>query len=155
MSNTLPHELEVLQKDVGTWKVEMTIRPAPGAEPHSARGTAVSRFVSHGRWLVTDFTTETGDFEGHGLMGYDPKAGAYVYAWVDTMRPFLAVGRGSWDASARKMTITTEAEQEQGPLRWREVTEAVDPDTQVFHSFMPGPDGSEFEMITAVYRRQR
>jgi hypothetical protein len=42
-----------------------------------------------------------------------------------------------------------------GLMRWREVTEMRGADTQVFRSFIPLPDGTEFEMMTVTYTRRR
>jgi hypothetical protein len=52
------------------------------------------------------------------------------------------------------MTVTFEAVLPDGRRhRWREVTERPDTDTRVFRSLMPGPDGSEQEVMTVTYRR--
>ena len=105
---------------------------------------------------MAEFSNHTTGFEGHGLYGYDPAKGKYVGTWVDPMRTFMAVGEGSWDAATRTMTYWTEATGPGGkPMRWRETTETKDPDTQVWRSFMPGPGGSELEVMTATYRRRK
>jgi hypothetical protein len=149
-------EHAVFQKDVGTWDASIEIRMGPG-EPQRSSGVATSRLACGGTWLITDFINESTGFEGHGVYGWDPRKGSYVGTWVDPMRSFLAVGEGSWDAAAKVMTFRFEAELSPGapPMRWREVTETRDPDTQVFRSFMPGPGGSELEVMTVTYRRRR
>jgi len=154
MSAPLPPECLVLDKDVGRWSADIVFHGPPGAE-RRVTGTAEGRLVGHGRWLVTDFATEGGDFEGHSVMGFDPARRAYVYTWVDSLRPFLAVGEGHWDAERRVMTIDTEADYDGRRLQWREETRSVDADTREFRSFMRGPDGAYHPTMTATYRRAR
>jgi hypothetical protein len=150
----LPRELEVFQKDVGTWDATVEVRVSPGAEPMVSKGVSTSRLAFGGRWLITDFENETG-FGGHGVYGWDPGKQRYTGVWVDPMRTSLTVMEGTYDAEARKMTMHGELKRADGStLAWREVTETVDADTQVFRSFMPGPDG-EFEMMKVTYRRRK
>ncbi|MFT3769524.1 MAG: DUF1579 domain-containing protein [Minicystis sp.] len=146
-------EHEVFNKDVGTWDAEIEVRH--GGTTQKNRGVAVNKLACNGMWLVTDFRTESGDFEGHGVYGYDPQQKKYVGTWVDPMRTSLAKMEGTWDAEKQTMTYTGELSMPQGTMRWREVTETVDADTQVFHQMMPGPDGGEIETMTVTYRRRK
>jgi hypothetical protein len=149
-------EHEVFVEDVGTWDAELEIRPAPGADPQRSKGTSVARLRSGGKWLVIDFKNDTTGFEGHGVYGWDVVKQTYVGTWVDDMRPFIAVSTGTWDPATRTMTHWTEAPGPGGkPIRWRETTEKVSADRQIYRVFMPTPDGGEFEMMTAVYTRRR
>jgi hypothetical protein len=144
-------EIDVLRDDVGTWDADVVVRTAGPPVPPS-KGRSENRLVG-GRWLVIDFRNESG-FEGHGVTGWDATRQAYVSTWVDTARTFLVVGEGRWDPEARTMTVTFEAVLPDGRRhRWREVTERPDTDTRVFRSLMPGPDGSEQEVMTVTYRR--
>jgi len=149
-----PHH-QVLQKDVGTWDAEVVIHPGPGAPSIPSKGMAHSRLACGGLWLISEFKNETTGFEGHGIFGYDPAKGKYVGTWIDPMRTFLAVYEGSYDPASRTMTMWVETDVQGKHLRWREVTETLDPDTQVWHQFMSGPDGKDFETMTVTYRRQR
>lgn len=148
-------ELDVFQKDVGTWDAEVQTRPAPGAPVQVSRGVATNRLRCGGRWLICEFQNETG-FEGHGVYGFDPARGKYTGIWVDPMRTFLALLEGTWDPATKTMTLFGEAQRPDGqPMRWRETTQTLDPDTQVFRFLLPMPDGSEFEMMTVTYRRRK
>jgi len=40
-------------------------------------------------------------------------------------------------------------------LKWREVTETKNADTQVWHQYMLCADSQEFESMTATYRRRK
>ena len=154
MSDELGPEIALLARDAGTWDAEVTIRPAPGAPPIISRGVSRNRMVCGGRWLVIDFSNETG-FEGHGVYGWDPQRRSYVSTWVDSMRSFLVVAVGHHDAERRTTTYHTEATTPDGrTLRWREETRAVDDDTREFRQLFPGPDG-DVETMSVIYRRRR
>jgi hypothetical protein len=149
-------EHEVFKKDIGTWDATIEVHTGPGMPPMVSAGVATNRLACGGLWLVTEFINHTTGFEGHGVYGFDPAKGKYVGTWVDPTRTFLAVGEGTWDAAARSMTFWTETTGPHGkPMRWRETTETRDPDTLVWRSFMPGPDGGEREVMNATYRRRK
>jgi hypothetical protein len=146
----------LFRKDVGLWDAEVEVRPAPGAEPQCSTGKSMSRLVCDDRWLVTEFRNETSGFEGHGLYGWDVARRKYVGTWVDTMTRWLVIGEGDWDPQRRTLTLDTRATMPGGrEIEWRQVTELVDDDTQVYRSFVPGPGGEPFEMMKVTYRRRR
>ncbi len=147
-------EHQVFAKNVGTWEASIEIHPSPGAPAIASEGVVRNRLACGGMWLISEFLNETTGFEGYGICGYDPAKGKYVGTWVDPMRTFLAISEGSYDPVARTMTMHYEANGPQGrKLRWREVTETIDPDTQVWRQYVTGADGQEFESMTATYRR--
>src|SRR5258708_27998131 len=137
-------DVQVLEDDVGLWQAAVEVRPAPGAPVQKSEGTMRSRMC--GPWLVSDFKNETSGFEGHGVYGWDSVERTYVGTWVDPMRRGLVVLRGEWDASAHTMTFVGEMSRPDGSrMRWREVTERPEGGVRLFRSFVPGPDGGEFE----------
>lgn len=147
-------ELAIFQQDVGTWDVDIELR-LPGQPAQRSRGVCVKRLISGGVWLISDLRNETSGFEGHGVYGYDPAKKKYVGTWVDDARRFLVAGEGTWDEAAQTMSFESVAELPGRTLRWRDVTEYVDADTQVFHNFVRMADGNELEMTTATYRRRK
>jgi hypothetical protein len=156
MSQTLAAEYAVFQKDVGTWDAHVVVRPGPGQPEQVSTGVTVNRLTAGGRWLIADFRNETTGFEGHGVYGWDAMKKKYVGTWVDNMRSSLCVAEGTWDERTRTMTYWNEFTRPDGNvLRWREVTASPDADTQVFRTFFPGPDGTEFEAMTVTYTRRR
>jgi hypothetical protein len=144
---------DIFEKDVGTWDVELTITPAPGAQPIVQKGVSQNRRVGGGRWLVTDLRVDSG-FEGHGVYGWDAALGKYVGVWVDSMLGSIARSTGTWDAAARTMTLVTEATSQGRVVRYREITQLRDDGTQLYSNLMPLPDGGEFEMLRAIHRRR-
>lgn len=144
--------IAVLAKDVGTWDTELEIHPGPGADPDYTTGVTTNRLVG-GRWLVTDHVTTSG-FEGHGIYGWDPVLGRYVGAWVDSMGGGIARGEGTWDAATRTMTYEVAVDYQGTTVRYREITQTIDGDTQLYRNLVPTPAGAEFEAIRATYRRR-
>jgi hypothetical protein len=154
MTATNAPELAVLAADVGTWDAEVLIRPSPGEPTARSTGVMINRLTCGGRWLVSDYRDPKTAFEGHGVYGYDPARRCFVGTWVDTERTFLELGEGHWDEPSRTMTYQWQVSMGGRTLRWREVTEKGVPDVLVFRSFMPTPDGTEYEMMTVTYHRR-
>ena len=151
---TLGPEFALLQKDVGEWDATITVTPSPGAPPQGSTGRMTGHLISGGRWLITDFKNHTTGFEGHGIYGFNAASGRYVGTWVDDMRTNLYVGEGEWDAASRTMTYVWKATMPNGqPMAWKETSQLVSNDEQLFRVLFPLPDGGEFEMMRALYRR--
>ena len=153
--------IELLQKDVGTWRARIEVLAGPA--PNVSTGTMTSRLTCGGTWLVSDYVADAElapgvRFEGHGMWTFDKGKQKFVGVWADSMMGFLAPGEGTWDAEARTMTYVYEArvptpEGGERHLKWRQTTRHVDDDTTEFLSFMP--DTSTTPMMRATYKRQR
>jgi hypothetical protein len=148
MEMTLPPELEVFKKDLGTWNGDIEIHAGPNGVQRS-KGKLVGRMLG-GRWLLLDFRNETG-FEGHGIYSYDPETRSYVGTWVDSMRSFIAVGRGEWNAATRTMTYHYHRSGTQ-LMQWREESTLNADGTQSFRVIMTGP-GGDMVMMKAHYHK--
>jgi len=147
-------ELALLRKDVGEWDATITVTPSPGAPPQASTGRLTGRLISGGRWLVTDFKNHTTGFEGCGIYGYNAAAKRYVGTWVDDMRTNIYVGEGDWNAATKTMTYHWSAAGPNGQtMAWRETSEVIFDHEQIFRVLLPQPDGGEFEMMRAVYRK--
>lgn len=86
----------------GTWTGDEILHPSPWApERRSARGRFDMRKDLDGFYLVSDYFDERDGqvlYRGHGIYGYDPRAGRFTMCWFDSMgggRPSLA--EGAWD----------------------------------------------------------
>ncbi len=151
---TLSSEFALLRKDIGEWDAIITVTPSPGAPPQASAGRMVGRLISGGRWLITDFKNHTTGFEGHGIYGYNAVSKRYVGTWVDDMRTNLYVGEGDWDPASRTMTYAWKATMPSGQaMSWKETSQLVSDTEQLFRVLFPLPDGGEFEMMRATYRR--
>jgi len=143
----------VFAKDEGTWDAEMEIRPAPGAEPFRQKGVSKNKRIGGGKWLVVDFKAETG-FEGHGIYGWDASTETYTGVWVDSMQTAISRAEGSWDPATKTMTFRVEVMHGGQKVRYREETQTLPDGSLVYRNIVPTPDGGEFEMIRATYRRR-
>ena len=153
LDSRMAEAAEVLEKDVGEWEVEMEIRPAPGTPPVRLKGTSTNRRIGGGRWLIVDHRAESG-FEGHGIYGWDASIGKYTGAWVDSTQTCITRSEGTWDAATRTMTFVTVGTHGDKAIGYREVTESMADGTRVYRNLIPMPNGEEYEMIRAVYRKR-
>ena len=143
----------IFAKDEGIWDAEMEIRPAPGAEPFRQKGVSTNKRIAGGRWLVVDFKAETG-FEGHGIYGWDASTEKYTGVWVDSMQTAISRAEGSWDPATKTMTFHVEVMHAGQKVRYREETKTLPDGSLVYRNLVPTPDGGEYEMIRATYRRR-
>ncbi|MCW5980016.1 MAG: DUF1579 domain-containing protein [Bryobacteraceae bacterium] len=152
MEDRIREATAVFERDVGDWEADIEIRPGPGTPPVRQKGGATNRTICGGRWLVVEHRSETG-FEGHGVYGWDPSKDRYTGAWVDSMQTCITRSEGTWDAAGRTMTFETEAVHQGRVIRYREIIQTLDDGSRLYRNIVPMPDGSEFEMIRAMYRR--
>lgn len=144
--------LAVFAKDIGTWDIELTVTPAPGAPSVVQRATTENRMLG-GRWLIVDYRAESG-FEGHGVYGWDDAKRSYIGTWVDSMQGGVARSTGTWDAKSRTMSFVTQGAQQGRNFRYREVSQLLEDGMQLYTNLVPTPEGGEFEMIRATHRRR-
>ncbi|MFG0334187.1 MAG: DUF1579 family protein [Maioricimonas sp. JB049] len=99
---------KVLARDAGTW--DCTLRmylQGPDQPPTEYKGKEVNRLVNGDLHLRTRFTAKLGDrrFEGHGLMGYDPRSEKYIGTWVDNFNVIPSNYSGTFDEESKTLTI--------------------------------------------------
>jgi hypothetical protein len=147
-------EIDLFEKDIGTWDGELEVVPQPGADPQRSTGVMVNRIVG-GRWLVCDFKNATTGFEGHGIYGWDAAKQSYVGTWVDPMRSSLVIATGTFEAEARRMTYRYELKHGERTFTLRDVAEFPEADVQLFRSIMELAPGKDHVVLSATYRRRR
>jgi hypothetical protein len=101
-----PHEL--LARSAGTWDcdVKMFFR-GPQAPAAEFKGTEVNELVSGGKYLRTSFSYTMGNrgkFEGHSLLGFDPRTKRYVGTWVDNFTAAPSRIDEEYDEQSNTMT---------------------------------------------------
>lgn len=132
---------KVLSADEGTWdcKVKMFLQ-GPSGPPTEFEGTEVNRVICGGLYVETDFTCKMGDqlFEGHGLMGYNPREKAYTGTWVDNFTAAPSQLSGKYDKDSKTLTITSEVYDESTDqmLTQKQVTKWIDESTKDFKIFL-------------------
>ena len=143
----------VLEADVGTWDADLEIQPSATAPVSYQKGIATRTLIAD-RWLVVDLKVYSG-FTGHGVYGWDASAQQYTGIWVDNMGGSIARATGVCDLPSRTMTYDVEVAHAGRLVRYREITETVDDDTQIYTHLVPLPLGGEHPMIKITYRRRR
>jgi hypothetical protein len=131
----------------------------PGAPPMQSTGTATSRMILGGRFLVSELKTSGGPLaiEGMTILGFDRRAKQYTWVGYDNFGTYYVTGAGTWDEAARTITYSGES---RDPLTGRTevydfVTRHEGPDRYTLEVIFKLPDGSRFKAVEAVYTRRR
>lgn len=86
----------------GEWSGPERLLPSPWDEGGEATGRMNARLSVDGFFLLQDYEEERGGkvvFRGHGVMGYDAAARAYVWYWFDSLgAPPARPAKGQWEA---------------------------------------------------------
>jgi hypothetical protein len=104
-------ELQVLNHWVGTWDVELAVKPnADLPKGGRAKGTAAAAWVLDGRFLQQTSASEAGEglpaMQVTTLMTYDPRKKVYRN-WAFFSTGFVSESEGTWDEKSRTMTSTS------------------------------------------------
>ncbi len=149
-------EHDVLAMEEGVWDAAIEFPPsAPGAATTHATGVQTNTFVTGKRWIKNDFAVDA-KYGGHGTWGYDPVKRKYVGIWVDSNQDYIRFDEGSYDATTRTMTWSSELRQPapHPPAKYR-MTEEFRGDTRVLTMTAIGPKtGKEIPLGTITFRRR-
>ena len=149
---------KVLEPMVGSWNVRMTMWQAPDGPAQVSQGVSEDAWVLGGRFVRETVHSEINGmpFDGLGYTGYDNFKKQYVGSWMDTMGTMMMTMTGSADPSGKVITATSAMDDVTTgkKITVREVTTIVDANKHVFEMFGPGPTGTEFKMMEAVYTRK-
>lgn len=99
---------EILERCLaGNWKSATTIWPAPGQIPSRSTGEMRSEMILGGRFLQQAYASfgPFGEFEGRGVLGYNPGSGAFEYLWMDNMSPAFQAEYGRTEVDWRTMVL--------------------------------------------------
>jgi hypothetical protein len=92
-------------------------------------------------------------FEGHGLIGYDPKTSKYNGFWIDSMSPVHAHTTGTFDAAKKAYLLEGKSADPMGnPMQIKEVLTWKDDNTRVLQMEFKGADGTSTMEI--AYKRK-
>ena len=100
---------ELFARDAGTWDCDVKMFFAgPGMPPVESKGVEVNELVSGGLYMRTSLSYPMGDrgeFEGHSLIGYDPRINKYVGTWVDNFTSIPSQISGEYDENSKTLTV--------------------------------------------------
>jgi hypothetical protein len=98
---------DLFAKEAGTWDcdVKMYLK-GPTAAPSEFKGVEVNTLVSGGLYVQTSFKFKMGarEFEGHSLVGYDPRSKTYVGTWVDNFTSIPRQIKSEYNEAAKTLT---------------------------------------------------
>ena len=141
-------EHALLRRFVGEWEAKL----AREGESSERAGTETGRLVDGGYWLVLELRGryEGRPYEGHGLLGYDPKKKKYVGVWAGSAAPGLSAVEGDADPSGRTLTMWIDIPHPRTGqvVKERMVHEFVGPGRRTLTFY--GHDESGEERVTAV-----
>ena len=149
-----PHQ--ALASSAGSYNLKNKSWHEPGGPAMEEAGTAKRTMMLGGRVLEEEVTsTMMGTpFTGHGMMGYDNVTGKYWSTWNDSMSTGLMVTEGTCDAQKTcTFTGTFNDPVKKAPIKSRMTTKWLNPTTEVFEMFGPGPDGKEMKMMEITYTK--
>lgn len=146
-----------LAKTAGDYTLSIRSWDKPGAPPSDEQGTATRKMVLGGRVLVESVQAKMHGqaFSGHGMTGYDNVSGKWWSTWNDSMSTGLMVSQGDCDAhGACTFEGSWNDPVTKGKVNARMVTRWINPSTEVFSMYAPGPDGKEYKMMEMTYTRR-
>ena len=111
-----------------------------------------------GLWLASDYRSDVPHFtfQGKGLDSFDQKKMKYVSVWVDSMVTKPMFLEGTYDAAAKTLTMTGEADGESGkPEKVKTVSQFKDQDHHSFKFYMLAEGGKEKLAFTIDYVRRK
>ena len=101
-----PDELKTLERFVGVWSTETTIRVAewtPKADKQ--KGVTKYEWIVGNRFLQSRGSSDNGKFHDSEIMTYDPESKAFQSWYFDSMG-FTGDSVGQWDEKSQTMTWT-------------------------------------------------
>jgi hypothetical protein len=145
-----PHA--VLAQDAGTWDCVVKMYfGGPDAPPSEFKGVEENKLVSGNLYLLSTFRCtmgDRGDFEGHGLMGYDVRARKYTGTWVDNFTAAPSPMQGDYDEKTKTLTVHSAAVDAQGnEMKSRMVTTWRDDGTKQFTVYLVVEAGGKETLI--------
>jgi len=147
-------EHDLLKQFEGEWDVRAKCH-LPTVE--ESQGTDSSKVKLGGFWLMCNYKSEMDrqPFEGHAMMGFDPKKGMFIGTWTDSWCPNLMRFEGKADAAGKVFTMNCESTDPKTgqPATFRMVHEIADTDHRTLRFYMPGKDAKEVLMSEMLFTR--
>lgn len=147
-----------LEPFVGSWKVQVTSWPAPGAPPSTSTGSAEAGWIFGKRFIREEFQGEFMGmpFEGLGITGYDNYREQYRSFWIDNFGTTMLTMTGTSKDGGKSFVYTGEMDDVvQGrTISFRNIGRIVDANTHVMEMHGPDASGKDFKMMEIVYTRK-
>jgi Protein of unknown function (DUF1579) len=145
-------EHEKLKQLEGDWKAVMEMAG------QKSEGKVTYKSICGGMWVSSDFQGDFAGmkFQGHGLDGYDTNKKKYVSVWVDSMGSAPLTQEGDIDPNTKLLVMTGDSVGLDGkPQKIKSTVTTGDKDHFTFTMYMVQPDGSDQQLMTINYTRQK
>ena len=98
-------ELEPLQRFIGTWELELVLKPAEGTPEKKTSVTSKVAWILDGRMLQIKSAWSSSDIEALGLMTYDAADKVYRM-WIFDSTGYIPREevKGTWDEATKTFT---------------------------------------------------
>lgn len=147
---------QMMAKDDGEWKTEISLWMEPGGAPATSTGKCVNKMIMGGRYQQSEFS---GDFmgmpmEGLSTLGYDNAKKVFVSSWIDNMGTGLMLMEGKWDEGSKTIHFTgNQTDPMTGKdMPIRETFKYIDNNTQLMEMYSTH-DGKEHKMMEIKFTR--
>jgi len=148
---------ELLSKNIGNWKVEMTMYDVYSSAENKTEGTATTESLLGGRYFKTTYSANMMGmpFEGIAIDGYDNKEKKFYSFWIDNMGTGMLIMKGNYDEDTKTFTYTGESFDPMTgkSVIMRSVTKIID-ENKFTNEMYSTIDGKEYKMFDAVYTRK-
>lgn len=143
---------------VGEWDVVAVAEMDPEIEPMRMESVESVSWLGE-LWVIGASKGESfGEPFGSILtLGYDPRRGAYVGTWIDTMMPVLWNYSGRLEENGTALVLEAEGPNMEDPdstMLYRDTIRIVSPDHKQLTSAMRLEDGTWKDFMKADYRRR-
>lgn len=146
---------KLLQKEVGSWTIEMKAWMGPG-EPTVSTGGAEVKSIMEGRYIVEEMSGSMmgKPFTGQGMSGYDNVKQKFVTTWIDSGSTGIGYGEGAADKDGKVTILMKYADVMSGkPATMRVVTRWEGNDKHV-SEFFEKKGGKEVKTMEIAYTRK-
>ena len=151
-----------LEWEVGTWSATVTLVDLEGGEDTVFPARQTDRLGACGLWLITDLAMEAPapgvpapPYEGHGVLGFDPREEGLVGIWVDSKTNWLATASGQVDSDGKRLVLEVDGRHPVtgDPETQRFVTTRVGDDRRRLEINIGTPQGGEVTVAVIEYTR--
>ncbi len=150
-----------------TFNIKFWMNPDPNAKPQESKGTASTKPVMGGRYLVMDVSGKMQmpgpdgkmkdvEFKGMGIDGYDNVKKKFVSSWIDNMGTGIEFSEGAYDPATKTFTYASEMEAVPGmKTKVREVLKIADNDHHTLEWYEDRGKGQEAKTMEISYTRKK
>ncbi|MGE5432143.1 MAG: DUF1579 domain-containing protein [Syntrophomonadaceae bacterium] len=148
---------QMLAKEVGEWKTEISMWMDPGQEPTKAEGTMVCEALFDGKYFQSKHTsTFMGmPFSGIETFGYDNAKKTFFTTWIDNMGTGIMYLEGKLDEATQTVIYTGTMTDQMGKvIKVRETLKVIDNDN-IYSEMYMDQNGKEVKTMETKLTRKK